>query len=54
MTTSIFAGVPPNPTDQAIYLGAEMFRDAGCDSIVAIGGNFDRAIVEYPAFHRRA
>lgn len=34
----LFQGVTPNPKDWEVMAGAEVFRDTGCDVIVAIGG----------------
>ncbi len=33
-----FLGVSPNPRDTEVMAGAELFRYAGCDLIVAVGG----------------
>ena len=33
-----FCGVSPNPRDTEVTTGAELFREAGCDLIVAVGG----------------
>ena len=33
-----FCGVSPNPRDTEVTAGAELFREAGCDLIVAVGG----------------
>ncbi len=36
--TSVFDRVSPNPRDSEVMSGAEAYRDAGCDAIVAVGG----------------
>jgi alcohol dehydrogenase class IV len=36
--TAIFDGTPENPTEAAAHLAVAVFRDAGCDSVVAVGG----------------
>src|SRR5207247_3648449 len=33
-----FDRTPPNPTEAAVLEATEMFRNAGCDGVVAIGG----------------
>src|SRR5207248_4046393 len=33
-----FDRTPPNPTEAAVLEATEMFRTAGCDGVVAIGG----------------
>ncbi|HVZ14146.1 MAG TPA: iron-containing alcohol dehydrogenase [Bauldia sp.] len=33
-----FLGVPPNPTEAAVFEALAFYRSAGCDGIVAIGG----------------
>jgi 4-hydroxybutyrate dehydrogenase len=33
-----FSGVDPNPTEQNVIEGIEAYRQAGCDSLVAVGG----------------
>jgi alcohol dehydrogenase class IV len=35
---TIFSGITPNPRDYEVMDGAKVYTDAGCDSIVAIGG----------------
>jgi alcohol dehydrogenase class IV len=35
---SLFSDVTPNPRAEEVMRGAEAFRSAGCDSIVAVGG----------------
>lgn len=34
----IFSQVTPNPTDEDVLRGADAYRSAGCDSVVALGG----------------
>jgi 4-hydroxybutyrate dehydrogenase len=34
----VFSGVTPNPVEDDVERGAEAFRAAGCDSVVAVGG----------------
>lgn len=34
----VFDGVTPNPKDHEVMAGAEVFREAGCDALVALGG----------------
>lgn len=34
----VFAGISPNPRDDEIYAGRQMYRDGGHDGIVAVGG----------------
>ncbi|MEQ8899216.1 MAG: iron-containing alcohol dehydrogenase [Roseovarius sp.] len=34
----VFDGTPSNPTESAAEAAAEMFRDNGCDCLVAVGG----------------
>ena len=36
--TPIFADTPPNPTEAAVSAALQLYRAAGCDSVVAIGG----------------
>jgi alcohol dehydrogenase class IV len=38
VASSLFSGVSPNPRAEEMMLGAEQYRLAGCDVIVAIGG----------------
>ena len=33
-----FLDVPPNPSEAAVIAGLEMYRGAGCDGILAVGG----------------
>jgi alcohol dehydrogenase class IV len=35
---TIFSGVTSNPRDHEVTKGAQIFKESGCDSIVAIGG----------------
>lgn len=37
-TVSVFAGTPPNPTEEAVLEGVVAYRDGGCDGIIALGG----------------
>jgi len=34
----VFSGVTPNPRDHEVMAGVELYREAGCDVIVALGG----------------
>ncbi len=34
----IFSGAEPNPTDVSVHKGAEIYREEGCNMIVAVGG----------------
>jgi alcohol dehydrogenase len=36
--TAVFQGVSPNPKDEEVMAGVEVYRQAGCDIIVALGG----------------
>ena len=36
--TPVFADTPPNPTEAAVSAALQLYRAAGCDSVVAIGG----------------
>lgn len=36
--TPVFLEVPPNPTESASLAALAVYRDAGCDGIVAVGG----------------
>ena len=38
LTVTQFLGVSPNPRDTEVMEGAALFREAGCDLIVAVGG----------------
>ena len=35
---TIFSGISPNPRDHEVMEGAKVYRESGCDAIVAIGG----------------
>lgn len=35
---TVFSGVTPNPRDDEVMNGAELYRQSGCDAIAAIGG----------------
>ena len=35
---TIFSGVSPNPRDEEVMKGAQVFKESGCDSLVAVGG----------------
>jgi 4-hydroxybutyrate dehydrogenase len=35
---TVFAGTPPNPTEEAVREGVVAYRDAGCDGVIALGG----------------
>ena len=34
----LYTGVTPNPREQEVMTGAEIYRKEGCDAIVAVGG----------------
>ena len=34
----VFSGISPNPRSREVMLGAEFYRENGCDAIVAVGG----------------
>ncbi len=38
LETVVFQGVTPNPKDHEVMAGVEVYRQAGCDVIVALGG----------------
>jgi alcohol dehydrogenase class IV len=38
VAVSVFAGTPPNPTEEAVREGVAAYRDGGCDGIIALGG----------------
>lgn len=38
IAATIFDGTPENPTEAAILEAAEMYREAGCDGVIAVGG----------------
>lgn len=37
-TTPVFHDTPPNPTEDAVEAALAVYRDAGCDGLVAVGG----------------
>jgi 4-hydroxybutyrate dehydrogenase len=37
-TVAVFAGTPPNPTEEAVREGVVAYRDGGCDGVIALGG----------------
>jgi 4-hydroxybutyrate dehydrogenase len=37
-TVTVFAGTPPNPTEEAVREGVVAYRDGGCDGVIALGG----------------
>jgi 4-hydroxybutyrate dehydrogenase len=37
-TVTVFAGTPPNPTEEAVREGVITYRDGGCDGIIGLGG----------------
>jgi 4-hydroxybutyrate dehydrogenase len=37
-TVAVFAGTPPNPTEEAVREGVIVYRDGGCDGVIALGG----------------
>ena len=37
-TVTVFAGTPPNPTEEAVREGVVAYREGGCDGIIALGG----------------
>ncbi len=34
----VFGGTPPNPTEEAVREGVAVYRDGGCDGVIALGG----------------
>ncbi len=38
ITATVFDGTHPNPTEDDCIAGASMYKDAGCDSVIAVGG----------------
>jgi 4-hydroxybutyrate dehydrogenase len=34
----VFADTPPNPTEEAVDAALAMYREAGCDGLIAVGG----------------
>ncbi|PSO14279.1 iron-containing alcohol dehydrogenase [Bradyrhizobium sp. MOS003] len=37
-TVSVFAGTPPNPTEEAVREGVVAYREGRCDGVIALGG----------------
>jgi 4-hydroxybutyrate dehydrogenase len=37
-TITVYDGTPPNPTESAVLEAVEVYRRAGCDGIIAVGG----------------
>lgn len=37
-TVTVFAGTPPNPTEEAVREGVVAYREGGCDGVIALGG----------------
>lgn len=37
-SAAVFAGVPSNPTEESVEVGLGVFREHGCDGIIALGG----------------
>ncbi len=35
---AVFAGTPPNPTEEAVREGVVAYREGGCDGVIALGG----------------
>ena len=38
LSVTVYDGVQPNPTDEDVEDGLQLYRDAGCDGIIAFGG----------------
>jgi alcohol dehydrogenase class IV len=38
VAVSVFAGTPPNPTEEAVREGVAAYCDRGCDGVIALGG----------------
>ena len=38
LSTTLFDETPSNPTEAMVRRAAEMYRDAGCDGLIAVGG----------------
>ena len=38
LSVTVYNGVQPNPTDEDVEDGLQLYRDAGCDGIIAFGG----------------
>lgn len=36
--TPVFDGTPPNPTESAVNAALALYRESGCDGVVAVGG----------------
>lgn len=37
-TVTVFADTPANPTEEAVRAGVLVYRDSGCDGVIALGG----------------
>lgn len=37
-TVTVFSDTPPNPTEEAVREGVIVYRDGGCDGVIALGG----------------
>lgn len=37
-TNAIFTGTPPNPTEEAVLEATRLYKESGCDGIIALGG----------------
>jgi 4-hydroxybutyrate dehydrogenase len=37
-TVAVFAGTPPNPTEESVREGVVTYREGGCDGVIALGG----------------
>jgi len=37
-TVAVFAGTPPNPTEEAVREGVSVYREHNCDGVIALGG----------------
>ena len=35
---TVFADTPPNPTEEAVRMGVDAYRNSGCDGVIALGG----------------
>lgn len=38
LKATVFDGTPENPTEEAVRAAADVYRQAGCDGVVAVGG----------------
>ena len=38
LTVAVYAGTPPNPTEEAVREGVEVYRAGNCDGVIALGG----------------